>query len=536
MSTELHRRFSPLTLLMMSINGMVGSAWLFAPLYAARIAGPASIISWLLGGIGMIVIALSFVELTLLLPVAGGTAQIPQLSHGTFTSFMLSWTAWLSCVTTPPIEVQAILQYASTYVPVLTHSVNGVPVLTGYGLLGALILMLLLSLINIFSFKGLVGFNFCLITFKIFVILLLIASFTTTQFHAQNFSGISLNFLKANHDWPSILSAVAAGGIAFAFAGFKHGVELAGETRRLNFAMPLAIVGSVFICIVLYVGLEVAFIGAISPALLSHGWHQLSFAGDVGPFAGLAASLGLFLLLSLLYIDAIISPMGAGLVYITSTARILYAMSRIGYMPKFLSRVNQESFPFWAITINFIFGMGLFIPLAGWQAMANFLVSIIVISYAMGPIALLCLRRGLPQVKRPFRLPFAKGTALLAFYFCNLFSYWTGWHTIYKLAIALFLGFLLFLIAYFRGRLEKNRLGLKAMFWLVPYFLGLITISYAGSFGGRHFIPFGWDFLVIAIFSIIILVLAVKTRSLHIAEEYEKLKERYHLVTALNQL
>src|SRR5579863_5645645 len=123
----LNRRFTPVSLLMLSINGMVGSAWLFAPLYAAKIAGAASIIAWLLGGVITVIIALTFAELSVMFPVAGGTAQIPQLSHGTFTSFMISWLAWLSSLTMAPIEVQAILQYASTYFTSLMHLQNGVP-------------------------------------------------------------------------------------------------------------------------------------------------------------------------------------------------------------------------------------------------------------------------------------------------------------------------------------------------------------------------------------------------------------------------
>ena len=67
---------------MLSINGMVGSAWLFAPLYAAKIAGSGALIAWLIGGGATVLIALTFAELSVLMPVAGGTAQIPQLSHG----------------------------------------------------------------------------------------------------------------------------------------------------------------------------------------------------------------------------------------------------------------------------------------------------------------------------------------------------------------------------------------------------------------------------------------------------------------------
>jgi amino acid transporter len=76
---ELNRRFSPISLLMLSINGMIGSAWLFAPLYAAKIAGAGAIIAWIIGGGATALIALTFAELSVLLPVAGVTVRLPVL-------------------------------------------------------------------------------------------------------------------------------------------------------------------------------------------------------------------------------------------------------------------------------------------------------------------------------------------------------------------------------------------------------------------------------------------------------------------------
>lgn len=514
MSQTLNRRFSPLTLLMLSINGMIGSAWLFAPLYAAKIAGVGSLLAWVIGGIATAVIALTFAELSVLLPVAGGTAHIPKLSHGTFTSFMMTWIAWLSALTMAPIEVQAVLQYASTYFQSLMHSVNGVPVLTGTGLGFAALLMLGLCIINIASFKGLVRFNFSLFLFKVVVIALTVAALLHASYHPENFNTFTDSFSPSG--WHAILAAVATGGIAFAFTGFKHGVELAGEAKRMQFAIPLAIVGSVLACLLLYLGLQVAFISALDPALLSQGWAQVAFSGDVGPFAGLAAALGLGWLLKLLYVDAAISPLGAGLIYVTSTARILYAMSDIGFVPRFLMTLNKQRFPVAAILVNFVIGLFLFLPFPGWQAMVGFLVSGMVISYAMGPVAVLCLRREFPDEVRQFRLPFANITCPLAFYFCNLISYWTGWDTLYKLAIAITIGVLFFALAYFQGKLPKQSLGLKSAAWVVPYLSGLVCISYMGAFGGKNWIPFGWDFLVMAVFSAFILTLAVATRSKYV--------------------
>lgn len=512
----LNRRFTPLHMLLLSINGMIGSAWLFAPLYAAKIAGSGAIIAWILGGLATALIALTFAELSTLLPIAGGTTRFPQLSHGPLTSFIISWISWLSCVTMPPIEVQAVLQYSANYFPSLTHTVNNMPVLTTIGLGWATLIMLALCIVNIASFKGLVHFNFILFAFKVLVILLTIALLIKTSFHPINFAMHSDVIT-----WHAIFTALATGGIAFAFTGFKHGVELAGETKNSQIAIPLAIVGSVICCLLLYLGLQIAFIGALDPSSLRNGWHALTYAGDVGPFVGIALLLGLAWLTKFLYIDAAVSPLGAGLIYVTSTSRIVYAMSKVGYLPGFLSKLNGQHFPIWAIGLNFLVGMFLFLPLPGWQTMVSFLVSAVVISYAMGPIALMCLRCQLPNETRPFRLPAAQLLCLLAFYCCNLISYWTGWETISKLAIAILIGFTLFILTYLK---KSKEIGLKSAIWIIPYLSGLVLISYLGSFGGKNLIIFGWDFLIIGIFSVIIFYLAIMVRSKDITEEFNNYK------------
>lgn len=525
----LTRRFSPFGMLLLSLNGMIGSAWLFAPLYAAKIAGSTALIAWILGGFATILVALTFAELSTFLPIAGGTSRFSQLSHGTFTGFMISWVSWLSCVTMPPIEVQAVLQYSANYFPSLTHVVGGSHELTYYGMIWAILIMLGLSIINIASFKGLVRFNYVIFAFKILVIILAILLLIHARFFVQNFAGLS--HVSSINDWHAILAAVATGGVIFAFTGFKHGVEMAGETKNSQIAIPLAIVGSVIICLILYLGLQIAFIGAVDPKNLLNGWKNLSFAGDAGPFAGLALLVGLVFLAKLLYIDAAVSPLGTGLVYVTSTARLVYAMSKNNYLPEFLSRLSQRNnFPVYAIIFNFLVGMLLFLPFPGWQSMVSFLVSAVIISYAMGPISLICLRRQLPQEQRPFRLPIAEFLCLLAFYFCNLMSYWIGWDTMWKLAIALVVGLSLYGFNYVRSKQWQQNNGVKSIFWLLPYLSGLILISYFGTYGGKNIIPFGWDFLIIGIFTVAIFYLAIWVRAGSVLQQF-----RQYQSTELNQ-
>ncbi len=513
------RRIGPATLFMLSMNALIGSGWLFAPLYAAKIAGAAVIFSWVIGGVAAILIALTFAELSTMLPVTGGTAHIPQLSHGAFASFVLSWIAWITALMLAPIEVQAVLQYATIFFPALMHDVGGVPTLTMWGYIWAALLMMSLCVINICSYRGLMRFNFVLFVFKFSVILLTIFAFLHVRFNPENFTGM-LSATASISGWQAILSAVATSGIVLAFNGFKSGVELAGETKNLAVSIPLSTAGTVFACMLLYLGLQVCFIGSLDPAMLKQqGWQHLSFTGDMGPFVGLAAGLGLIWLVKLLYINSVVSPLGAGLIYVTATARILYAMSRIGYVPKFLSRLNHHRFPVWAIIVNFVLGMLSFLPLPGWQAMVSFLISAMVITYAMGPIALISLRITLPHKERPFRLPAANTICLIAFYCCNLFSYWTGWETISKLAIVLSIGLALFFISYLRGRVKIEKKEFRSAIWIIPYLSGMVLISYVGAFGGLNILPFGWDFLIVGLFSVCILYLAVWSRVALTSEE-----------------
>lgn len=63
------------------IGAVIGSGWLFGSFYAAATAGPAAIISWLLGGgIFLMFVAFSFAELGGMIPKSGSIVRYPQYS------------------------------------------------------------------------------------------------------------------------------------------------------------------------------------------------------------------------------------------------------------------------------------------------------------------------------------------------------------------------------------------------------------------------------------------------------------------------
>src|SRR6476659_11314155 len=107
---NLKRHVGIVGLLFASVGSIIGSGWLFGALNAATQAGPAAIISWALGGLMILLIALVYAELGTMFPLSGGVVRFPHLAFGSFASYSAGWITWVAVATTAPIEVEAALQ------------------------------------------------------------------------------------------------------------------------------------------------------------------------------------------------------------------------------------------------------------------------------------------------------------------------------------------------------------------------------------------------------------------------------------------
>ena len=240
--------------------------------------------------------------------------------------------------------------------------------------------------------------------------------------------------------WHGVLSALPLAGVVFSFIGFSPALQLAGEAKDPARTIPFSIVCAIGLVIVLYVVLQVVFVGALPASSYAGGWSHLHFAGDAGPIAGLLVGFGFMLWLKVIMIDAVVSPIGTAYIYTASTARMNIAMSDNGYLPSGMTWLNRYRSPWMAITTNYVLGMICFLPFPGWQSMVGFLVICFVLAYAIGPIACLTLRHTAPDLTRCFKVPFVNITTYAAFTICNLMIYWTGWSVVSKLLVVTFLG------------------------------------------------------------------------------------------------
>lgn len=506
---KLRRDIGLVGLLFTSVGSIIGSGWLFGAFNAARDAGPAAVISWGLGAVMMLLIALSYSELGAMFPVSGGVVRYPHLGFGGFASYTAGWVTWLAAASVAPIEVEAALQYATNYIPWLTHKVGGIPVLAPGGYLVAVLMMAGFCVINFYGVRWFARFNTLIVWWKLLIIALVIAALAYTRFvpeHFVQYGGFT------PEGWHGVFSSIATAGVVFSYLGFRQGVELAGESINPHRAVPVAAIGSIVICGLIYMGLQAAFVGALPESSLTQGWAHLSFVDDFGPLAGIAKILGLTWLASLLYLDAFVSPADTGMIFTTVTARLSYAMARNKNAPESLGKLNKNGVPWVSLLLAFVVGLIFFLPFPGWQQLVGFITTATVLSFGSGPLVVGALRRELAEQNRPFKLIGGDVIPFLAFCSSNMIVFWTGWEINYKLFIAVLIGFALMGVQHLKDN-SKFDYDWKSGSWVVPWFAGLALISYLGSYGGGlNVLEFGGGFVATVLFSLLIYVWAMKVR------------------------
>jgi amino acid transporter len=494
-----------------SLGSIIGSGWLLGALTAAKLAGPASLLSWVLAAVMLAMLALVHAELGAAYPIAGGTARFPAFVFGPMAGFTAGWMAWLQAVSIAPIEVEATLSYSDhiSWVHNNVTMLRSDGTLTGTGLLIASVFMLLFIVINIFGVKLLSESNSITVIWKTAIPLLTVVVLLLLTFHSGNFSAGGGFMPYGAH---GVFAALPAG-VVFALQGFEQAIQLAGEAKKPQQDVSRAVITATAIGTIVYILLEIAFIGALSPGHLTHGWANPIGEGDFGPYATLATGAGAAWLAWMLYADAVISPAGTGLVYTATSSRLSYALGREKALPKSVAQVSKKGVPIVSILIAFVVGEIAFLPFPSWQSLVGLVTSATAIMYAFAPVSLRALRLRDPDRPRPYRLPAHTVLAPLSFVAANLIIYWSGFKAEWKLGLASILGLIIFAITRASAPAnERTSLSWRASLWVWPWFAVMVLIGALGRYDGGHkVIPDWWDIVVVAVWALIIYFIAVRT-------------------------
>ena len=527
-------------------GSIIGSGWLFGPLGALAVAGPSAIIGWAIASVIILILALVHAELGGLFPVSGGTSRFPHYAFGSFAGAVFGWFSYIQAAAVAPIEVAAMLQYMSSVSWAHRFFNPNKGVLTGEGLLIGAALMVLFVVVNLLGIRWLARTNTGITTWKVLLPIFAVIVFFLTHFHGSNFSADGGFFIKGSA-FKSIVETFPVG-VIFALLGFEQAVQLGGESSNPKRDLPRAVIGSVLIGAVIYMLAQVAFIGALSPSLIAHAktWANVGSLASLktGPFYEVARLATLGWLAWLLRFDAVVSPGGTGLIYLTSASRISFGLSKNGYVPQALEDTRIRKVPWVGIILTAAIGFLFLLPFPSWASLVNVVTSASVMMYGGAPLALGALRKQKPELDRVYTLPAGWILAPVAFTLANFVVYYAGWQTYTTLMFVLLVGLLIMAVSFiFHLNPNQPAVDWTAALWIFPYLIGMGVISFLGGFGhgpmfdglygfqhlwvgGNNHLGIGWDNLVLTVFSFAIYFLAVSLR-LPAAKVDEYVREVY---------
>jgi amino acid transporter len=517
-----------------SETSIIGSGWLLAGMGAAVIAGPAAIYGWLIGGVCVIVLALIHAELGGMYPVAGGTARFPHLAFGSGAGVAFGFFSWLQAVTVAPIEVYAVIQYGSYYINSTSHPTNQWQNIfvggkaTDLGFVLAIVLMALFTAVNFLAIRLYARVSNVLTWWKVAVPILAIIVLLF-YFHGGNFTAGAAGGVDGKggfmpFGWKAVFGATASGGIVFSYLGFEQADQLAGEIKNAQRNLPRAVIIACLLGTVVYIMAQIAIIGATPSDLLHHGFAGITNTNVLTyPFAAVAGLAGLAWLATILHIDAFISPAGTGMMYQTSTSRIGYGLARNRYYPPVFQWTDRNGVPWFSLIVAFVAGLLFLLPFPSWQTLVGLVTGASVLMYAGAPLSLYAFRKQVPEAVRPYQVPAAIILAPVGFIVANEIVYWSGFVTIWKLGCCIAIGYILIGIWMFFDK-QRDKLNLWNAQWIPVYIIGMGLISWFGQYpdaavtkpgappinNGR--LPFGWDMVTVALFSIVIFIWAQKVR------------------------
>ncbi|NNB28033.1 APC family permease [Pseudomonas fragi] len=487
------KQLSLMDLTFIGLGAIFGSGWLFAASHVSAIAGPAGIFSWLLGGFSVLLLGIVYCELGAALPRAGGVIRYPVYSHGPLLGYLMGFITLIAFSSLVAIEVVAARQYAAAWFPELTKAGSSDPSILGWLLQFGL--LCLFFMLNYRSVKTFALANNLVSVFKFIVPLLVIGVlftfFKPQNLYAQGFAPFGLS---------GVQMAVSAGGIIFAYLGLTPIISVASEVKNPQRTIPIALILSVLLSTVIYVLLQVAFLGGVPTEMLANGWAGVTKELAL-PYRDIALALGVGWLAYLVVADAVISPSGCGNIYMNATPRVIYGWAQTGTFFKVFTRIDEKSgIPRPALWLTF--GLSVFwtLPFPSWEALINVVSAALVLSYAVAPVSVAALRRNAPDMPRPFRVKWMAVLGPLSFIVAALIVYWSGWNTVSWLLGLQILMFVVYLLC--SRFVPTNHLSLgqqvRSSLWLIGFYAVTIVLSKLGTFGGLGVLAHPFDTLVVA--------------------------------------
>jgi APA family basic amino acid/polyamine antiporter len=398
-------------LVALGVGGIVGTGILTLIGVGAGKAGPAVILSFVIAGVICACAALAYAEMATMIPASGSAYTYSYVVLGEALAWVIGWSLILEY----SLVVSAVAVGWSGYAAPLLHGLAGVPMslmqgpaLGGIVNLPAIFIIAVVAGLLIVGTKESATLNALLVVVKI-VALIVFVAVALPYFSPANLEPfMPYGFPKSGPEGAEVGVMAAAAIIFFAFYGFDAIATAAEETKNPSRDLSIGIVGSMVACVIIYMLVAVAAVGALSYA---------RFANSPEPLALILRQLEQPAAATYLAASAVIALPTVILAFFYGQSRIFFVMARDGLLPQSLAKVSGRGSPvritlFTAVIVGIIAGL---IPLDEIAALAN---AGTLAAFVAVAVCMLVMRVRAPEAERRFRAPLAWPVGLIAIAGC----------------------------------------------------------------------------------------------------------------------
>ncbi len=464
----LKRSLGPTNLVMLGIGAIIG-AGLFVRTAAAIAdrAGPSVVLAFVVAGVGCTFAGLCYAEFASMIPVAGSAYTYSYATMGELVAWIIGWDLILEyAVGAATVSIawsayaNRVLDWFGLRIPYQwSHSPFEHDIATGvHGVMNipAVFILLLLTLLLIRGTKESAFVNGLIVILKVTIVLLVIGigwRFINPANHTPLIPAPTSYVTPQgiHHAYGGILGILGAAGVVFfAYIGFDAVSTAAQEARNPKRDMPIGILGSLFICTILYVLFSYVLSGVATVQDFRTAGREASVA-----FAITKYMTGFEWLSKSVTVAILAGFSSVILVMLLGQSRVFFSMSRDGLVPKIFSDVHRKfRTPYKSNVLFFVF-TGIFAAFIPEDVVGEMTSIGTLFAFILVCAGIWIMRVRNPELERGFRVPAVPLVATLGIITCGAMIYGLGWTNWMRLLVWLVIG----LIFYFSYGKHHSRIN-----------------------------------------------------------------------------
>lgn len=446
---SLKKTLGPKSLVALGVGVIIGAGiFSLTGIAAAENAGPAVVISFLIAAFACALAGMCYSEFASLIPTAGSAYTYAYATLGELIAWIIGWdlileyamgaaavaVAWSGYVTSFLKDIGLVIPAQLAASPFDNMTLADGTAAHGIINLPAIFIIFLASVLLMLGIKESSSANMIIVVIKLAVIVVFIG-IGIFYINPDNY----VPFIPENtgkfgeFGWSGILRA--AGVMFFAYIGFDCVSTAAQESKDPQKNIPIGILGSLFVCTIIYVVFALVLTGMV---------NYQDMRGDAAPVATAINRTAFPWLQKMIKVGIIAGFSSVILVLLYGQSRIFYSMSRDGLLPKLFSDVHPIWRTPWRSNILFMFFVSVFAGFFPISKLGHMTSIGTLFAFVVVCAGVLVLRYTQPDLHRPYRTPFFPWTPIAGILVCLTLMYSLGAETWMRLLIWLAIGFLIY--------------------------------------------------------------------------------------------